>query len=114
MGASLGQFDFMKTPLLIDVPKTHPSRKERMTAFKTANGIETHNYGVDAEYMCWTAAHMPSVYTLGYGVKEGMGLGECASLVYRLMEEAGYCAYGTTEREAIRNVCKNVGIVCTL
>lgn len=106
----------MKTPNLFDVPKTHPTRKELISAFNKANGIETWNSGgpIDDEFPRWIAAHMPSVYRIGYGVRSGMSLGECSALVGRLMEEAGYCDYGHTEAEAVRKVCKNVGIVCTI
>ena len=106
----------MKTPNLFDVPKDSPTRKERIAAFKKENGIETHDCGgpSDDEYPRWVAAHMPSVYKLGYGVKEGMSLGECAALVCRLMDEAGYTAYGRTQREAITRLCYGLKIPCNL
>jgi hypothetical protein len=106
----------MKTPNLLNVPKDSPTRKERIEAFRKLNGIETHDCGgsCDDEYPRWVAAHMPSVYTLGYGVKDGMSLGECAALVCRLMDEAGYTAYGKTERKAIICLCDNLGIQCDL
>jgi hypothetical protein len=102
----------MKTPNLFDVPKDSPTRKERIEAFKKSNGIKTHNCGgfADDEYPRWTAAHMPSIYKLGYGVKEGMSLGECGALVGRLIDEAGLAAYGKTERDAILRLCVQLGI----
>lgn len=99
-----------KTPMLFDVPKTHPSRKDRIKAFKAANEIQTHKC-CDGD---WMAAHMPSCRKLGYGVTATSDLFECAAKVCRLMDEAGYTGYGDTEREAIQQVCENLDIPCDL
>ncbi len=94
----------MKQPLMFDVPKA-PTKRQLA---KQLNGIVTH-YSSNCE-MPWMAAHMPSIYKMGYGVKHGMSVGECFSLVCRLIEEAGYCAYGNSEDEAIIQLCKQLGI----
>lgn len=99
----------MKTNLLIDVPKTGLSRGEKISAFKKENGIVTH-YSYPYDEMPWMAAHMPSVYKLGYGVEDGMSLGECAALVCRLMDECGLTAYGKGELTVIRELCSKLNI----
>jgi len=106
----------MKTPLLLDVPKSHPSRKERIEAFKKLHGIETHcaKGETDDEYPKWMAAHLPSARKLGYGCTETSTLIECVLNVARLMDETGIADHGKTEAEAIRRVCANVGIPCPI
>ncbi len=95
----------MKTPLLIDVPKTHPSRREKLKAFKELHEIETYRC-----YDAWLACHMPSARKLGYGVTKTSSITDIMSKVCRLTDEAGISDYGRTEREAVRRVCENLGI----
>lgn len=106
-----------RTPLLLDVPKSAPSLKERIEAFKKAHSIETHSAGVKwrtEEYKPWCACHMPTARTFGYGVTAESDLFDCISKVCRLLDEAGVIGYGDTEREAIRNACAAVNIHCDL
>lgn len=98
----------MKTPLLIDVPRTGPSRRQKLAAFKREHGIETHH--VPGAEDGWCAAHLPSARRLGYGVEPTDDLPACAAKVGMLMDEAGIAAYGNTEREAIDQVCRNCGL----
>lgn len=96
----------MKTPNLLDVPKTGLSRRQKIRAFKKEHGIETH---------CgsgWVAAHLPSAREFGYGCTEDSDLFECFSHVGRLMDESGVASYGLTEMQAIRAVCAVVKIAC--
>lgn len=103
----------MKTPPLLTVPKDSPSLRARLTAFKNANGIETHNSGGTDDGR-WLAAHLPSCRKLGYGVTEKSSLIDCSCKVGRLMDEAGYTAYGPGELSAIRKLCEQITIPCDL
>lgn len=106
----------MKTPLLFNVPKDRPSRKERIKAFKQLHGIETHyaGKGWGKENHPWSACLMPAARTFGYGVTETSDLFDVVSKVARLLEEAGVLVTGETEREAIRTLCENNKIPCDL
>lgn len=105
----------MKTPFLLDVPKDSPTRREKIQAFKAKHEIQTHSAGKRGDDLQqWMAGHLPSCRSLGYGCTPTSDLFECASHVCRLMDEAGYVAYADTEREAIRELCDNLGIPCDL
>lgn len=104
----------MKTPPLLTVPKDSPSLRARLTAFKNVHDIETHTNGDNTDPTRWVAAHMPSCRKLGYGVTATMGLFECSMKVGRLMDEAGYTAYGSGELSAIRKLCEQLDIPCDL
>lgn len=99
----------MKQLRLMDVPKDSPTHRERLDAIKREFGIETHDSEWTGE-MRWLAAHMPSCRKLGYGVTETSDLFDCVSKVCRLMDESGCCDYGETEREAIRQLIKNLDL----
>ena len=100
----------MRTPLLIDVPKTGLSRRQKLAAWKREHGIEMLHSAFRREEFPWLAAHLPSARRLGYGVTADSDLFDCFSKVGRLMDEAGIAAYGRTERDAIDEVCRNCGI----
>lgn len=100
----------MKTPNLLDVPKTAPSRKEKLEAFKKQHGIETHY----APGLGWLAMHLPSARKFGYGITEESTMFDCEMKVGRLLMEAGVTDTGETEREAVRMVCTNLDIPCPL
>jgi hypothetical protein len=98
-------------PKLFEVQKDSPTHKEKLHAFMSANGIETfHSTGFTRDELPWTAAHMKSCRELGYGVEPDDDIGTCFAKVGRLMEEAGYVAYGKTERDAVEKVCENLRI----
>jgi hypothetical protein len=103
-----------RTPNLLDVPKTHPSRSEKIHAFKTAYQIETHDNGDATDPGRWLAGCLAYARKLGYGVTRHSNLFDCIQKVGRLMDDAGYCAHGKTEIEAIRRVCENLKIPCEL
>ena len=95
----------MKTPLLIEVPKDSPSRKQLLEAWKKANGIWTH--------YCRNIAEAPwAALKLQRGELRHPWIviaEEC-----RLLEECGRLVGGMTEREAIRKLCQNLDIPCIL
>ena len=95
----------MKTPNLLHVPKDGPTRKQKLENIKRLFCIETSFFrGLD--YNPWIAVHMPSARQLGYGVGGTSDLFDCISKVGRLMDEAGICQQGKTERKAVRKVCE--------
>jgi hypothetical protein len=99
-----------RTLTLIDVPKQGVSKRKQLDILKREFGIETwHTPGLECP---WIAVHLPSARRIGkpYGVAPGANCCECMMKVGRLMDEAGATSYGTTEREAIRELCQNVGI----
>jgi hypothetical protein len=100
-----------RTPLLLDVPRDSPTRKQRLSAVKSALMIET-NYCRGLPESPWLAVHMPSARALGKGcgIKSTDRLFECCSKIGRLLDESGIAQYGTTEREAIRKVCEHLGL----
>lgn len=104
----------MRTPTLIDVPKSAPSRRDKLKAFKVQHGIETHDAGKDWDNGRWLACHMPSARTFGYGVTEASDLWDCQAKVCRLLDERGVNQYGYTEREAIQRLCARLEIPCNL
>ena len=104
-----------KHPTLFDVPKDSPSRKERLDAFKSANGIETHHTpGMTREEGPWMACHMPTARTAGYGVTETSDLFDVVMHVGMLLDDAGVITYGATEREAVEELCGNIGLLFDL
>lgn len=101
----------MKQLMLLDVPKGHPSHQERLDDFKRRHGIETHKGPVDPP---WLACHMPTARTFGHGVTKDSDLFDCMAKVCRLLDEAGVISEADTEREAVEQVCANMGIVFDL
>lgn len=101
----------MKTQLLFDVPRTHPSARDKLNAFKYKYTIETwHTRGMRKEEHPWLACLMPRARKFGYGVTEASNLFDCIEKVGRLLDEAGVCVTGETERLAIQELCKNNNI----
>lgn len=96
----------MNQPLLFDVPKDTPSRRERLRAFKTQHGIETHK----SLNVCWLACLMPRARRFGYVVTADSDLFDCMSKVGRLLDEAEVTAYGSTELEAVKRCAEQNGI----
>jgi len=100
----------MQTPLLLNAPKSGVSKRTKLRILKKAFGIETwRTPGLECP---WIAVHLPSARRIGkpYGVKPDGNVFDCISKVGRLLDEAGVTTYGTTERDAIRQLCHNVGI----
>lgn len=108
----------IKTPLLFEVPKTHPSKKEKMEAFKKLHGIETHyaGKGWTREDHPWSACLMPRAREIAapYVKEENPNLFDLVANAARLLEEAGVLVTGETERDAIRNLCEDNKIQCDL
>jgi len=100
-----------RTPMLLDVPRDSPTRKQRLSAIKSALMIETH-YCRGMNELAWLAVHMPSALAMGkgYGIKSTDDLFECFSKIGRLLDESGIAQYGRTEREAIHKVCEHLGL----
>lgn len=102
----------MRTPLLLEVPKSSPTRKERLHAFMQRNAIESHSTAAKSEpgFPKWCALHLPTGRQFGYGVTATSDLFDCVGKVGRLLDESGVMGYGDTEAEAVEATCKAVGI----
>lgn len=101
----------MKTPLLIDVPKMAPTKRERWNAFKERHGIETHYCrGMEPDELPWVALHMPSARKIGYGITETSSIGECFAHAGELLDQAKITGYGKNERAAIMDLFWNLKI----
>jgi hypothetical protein len=89
----------MKTPNLLEVPKTGLTRREKIKAYKAKHGIETvRSEGCEPP---WCALHLPSARKFGYGVTDQSDFMDCVCKVGRLLDESGVMCYGETEREAL-------------
>lgn len=108
----------MRTPLLLDVPKTHMSRHDKLVAFKERNGIWTwHCKEMRREDHPWEAMleHRARQRLAGYLNDDepddpiSLIAGYC-----RLLDEWGLLMTGETEREAIRTLCTRNRIPCNL
>lgn len=102
----------MKTLTLIDVPKDSPSRQQKLDALKRALNIETmRSVGWKREDHPWVALHKPSVNRFSaYGGNSSMSIPEAFAKVGLLLEESGVLVTGETERDAIRELCHNIGV----
>jgi hypothetical protein len=108
----------MKTPLLFDVPKTHPSRIDRVNAFKKKHDIFTHYAGrsFGKENEPWDALWVTGARKLLKGYT-GSGVVIPEELIAnwcRLLDEASLLLTGKTERDAIRELCQCNNIPCDL
>lgn len=106
----------MKTPLLFNVPKDRPSRKDRIKAFKKLHGIETVNSRLPKGDQPWTACLMPKAHQIGagYGCDPKSNFMDLFVEVGRLLEEASVMVNGETEADAIRTLCEKHKIPCDL
>ncbi len=98
----------MKTPNLLEVPKTHPSRKEKLEAFKVKHGIFTHDAGPSSEDCRWLAMLVPKSreYLKDYDLKPDAHPIELIASYCRLLEEAGLLVTGPSEGETVRYIRK--------
>lgn len=107
----------MKTPLLINVPKDSPSRKEKLDAFKAKHQIETHNAGPGwgkANHP-WSACLMSAAREMGEEYETPVkNIGDAVAHFCRLLDEAGLLVTGETERDAVRRLCEKNDIVFDL
>ena len=106
----------MSHHLLLDVPKTHPTRYERLQAFKERQGIWTHRASFrDRKDHPWSALLVPrSRLRLAGYLGEGdpddpMSLiaGYC-----RLLDESCLLVTGETELDAVQTLCSENNIIC--
>lgn len=105
----------MKQPLLLEVPKDAPSRKDRLKSFCAENGIWTYSCGPEFEdWNKWNAMLMPGnksdirvPYQDCFKSNDPMEIiaGYC-----RVLEETGFLVEGKTEWQTVQLLCANVGI----
>lgn len=98
----------MRTPLLLDVPKDSPSRKQTLAAFKKAFNIFTHNanFRTRKEHP-WSALLCPRPMTDDEAVQH-------IASYCRILDEARLLVTGETERDALRTLCQENSIPCYL
>lgn len=106
----------MKTLTLLSVPKTHPSRQERLDAFKAKHGIETHRSDLRREDHPWCACLMPAARRTAEAYMKGdpPTLFNMILHAERLLDEAALLVTGETEREAVATLCDHNGITFDL
>jgi hypothetical protein len=112
----------MKTPLLLDVPKTHPTRAEKIKAFKAQHRIWTHDLG----YPCgnrWSAMLLNQAFDAvnvycdtdtRKDLPDDLLAMKMIASACRLLDENGLEHSEATEIDAIRLLCKENGIACEL
>lgn len=108
----------MTTPPLIDVPKTHPTRYERLQAFKERQGIWTHKapHRPKSEHP-WSALLVPRARQFLAGYLDGDKADDPFSLIAgycHLLDEACLLVTGETELDAVQRLCAENNIVCPL
>lgn len=104
------------TPMLLDVPATHPTRYERLQAFKTRQGIWTHRASFRTkEEHPWSALLVPRARLALAGYIDGDEPDDPMSLIAgycRLLDEARLLVTGETELDAVQRLCSENNIVC--
>jgi hypothetical protein len=97
-------------------PRRSAVRAAEVKAFKQAHDIETHNAGKGFGPGKWSAIHWPTVRKCPYYEKGAHDtMFDAIAGLCRVLEEEMHClTEGDTEREAIRELCHNLGITCTL
>jgi len=107
----------MKTPLLLDVPRTHPTRQNKLAAFKKQHNIQTH-YCADfkSSGTQWMAIHIPTAVEQlkGYGAKDSMTLFDLIAKFSRLLDEMELMHEEHTELFAVRMAARRAKIPCDL
>jgi hypothetical protein len=97
------------TPNLLDVPPTHPTRHEILQAFKTRQGVWTHNaHFRDRKEHPWSALLVPRARKMLAGYIGGGDPDDPVSLIAgycRLLDEAGLLVTGETELDAVQRLC---------
>jgi len=96
-----------------DLPRRSAGKKA-LHQFMRIQGIVTHGMtevGKGEEKVKWVAVKVPHKrLDDGKPMKNGMRLSEMFAYFGRLLDEGGWTGYGTTERAAVEEVCKERGI----
>ena len=107
----------MSTPqlTLIDVPRdVSACLSARLAAFKAKHGIVTHSNRDTHDPGRWVAVKIPP-HRLDSGKPlDGIPLWEMFADFGRLLDEGGWTGYGRSQREAIRELCREQGIDCDI
>lgn len=99
----------MITPMLLEVARSAPSLRQRITAFKRSRGILTHCGPAlcTDDWERWLAL-------IPFDEDKDKNIGECMADHCRLYEDSGYCATAKGELSVIRKLCCQLGIHCDL
>ena len=96
----------MKHPVLLEVEPVGPSAKVLLNAFKKRHHILTHcaSHQDDTRWLA----------VLPFTGEEGRDIFELMADKCRLYDEAGHTGYGRGELSAVRDLCKNAGLLCEI
>lgn len=104
--------------MLLDVPKTHPSRADKLRAFKTRQGIWTwHTPDMSIKDHPWAALLVPRARRRLAGEPKLALCDDPDELVWHfsyLLDANGLLTTGETELDAIRTLCAENNILCPL
>lgn len=119
MGASgTGAMTIQQQMLLLGVPKTHPTRHERLQAFKERQGIWTHHASFrERKEHPWSALLVPRARLRLAGYLKGDKPDDPVSLIAgycRLLDEWCLLVTGETELDAVQTLCSENHIPCDL
>lgn len=98
----------MKQLKLFEVEKQAPSRHDKIEAFKLATGILTHDAGQHAFRDDKWMALLP------FDRDKGKEMVDIMAESCRLYDESEHVATGPGELTAIRKLCQQLNINCTL
>lgn len=107
----------MKHPVLLDVLKDSPTRKEKLDAFKAKHDIWTHCASHMNEKWCAMAVTLSIQRLFGYSdlkPDESVKPIDLIARYCRLLDEANLLVNGNTEAEAVRSLCEFNNIPCDL
>lgn len=97
----------MKTPPLFNVEPTRKTRRVLLSEFKAKHGIETYRSQMRREDHPWIAL-------LRFDCDTGKSIGQVMAESCRLYDESGYLATGEGELSAVRKLCQQRGITCSV
>lgn len=100
--------------LFENVPPSAPTAAQCVARFKTAHGILTHSAACAPKQGKWLALKIPPRRLDNGEPTAGLSLSGMFAHFGRLLDEGGWSAYGATEREAIREVCRQQKLPCDL
>lgn len=98
----------MKTKTLFELPATNESKRVKLTALKRKHGILTYR----SKHM--SREEEPWIAVIPFQADQGRSIGSIMAECGGLYEETGYCATGTGELSAVRELCKLRGIACDI
>lgn len=94
----------MKQPVLLEVPKTHPTKHEILKAFMEKHGVLSH--------LCRGMGQRKWMALIPIDEDKGKSLFDIMAESCRLYDEAGMIGEAESELQAVRNLCHQRNIPC--